>query len=125
DTLKHNLLASATRDALRRAGEIAGSAGREVGSIVSARAVVFQINEPYSNEVSAYGMYNTRTREKQITVTVHSTFVLDWGSRSRLRLSDSAACPTRWIHGQLRPPLCQQPRLVEEVRRSGPAALTV
>lgn len=77
DTLKHNLLASATRDALRRAGEIAGSAGREVGSIVSARAGVFQINEPYSNEVSAYGMYNTGTREKQITVTVHSTFVLD------------------------------------------------
>lgn len=77
DTLKHNLLAAATRDAHRRAGEIAGSAEREVGSIVSARAGVFQINEPYANEVSAYGMYNTGTRKKEITVTVHGTFVLD------------------------------------------------
>lgn len=77
DSLKHDLLAAATRDAHRRASEIAGSAEREVGSIVSARAGVFQINEPYANEVSAYGMYNTGTRQKQITVTVHSTFVLD------------------------------------------------
>ena len=77
DTLKHSLLAAATRDAQRRAGEIARSAEREVGPIVSARAGVFQINEPWANEVSAYGMYNTGTRQKQITVTVHSTFSLD------------------------------------------------
>lgn len=77
DSLKHALLAAATGDARRRADEIAGSAERVVGSIVSARAGVFQINEPYANEVSAYGMFNTTTRQKEITVTVHSTFVLD------------------------------------------------
>lgn len=77
ETLKHELLAAATTDARMRADEIAGSAEREVGSIVSARAGVFQINAPYANEVSAYGMFNTSTREKEITVTVHSTFVLD------------------------------------------------
>lgn len=77
DSLKHRLLAAATSDAHRRAEEIAGSAGRAVGSIASARAGVFQINEPYANEVSAYGMFNTATRQKEITVTVHSTFVLD------------------------------------------------
>ncbi len=77
ESLKHQLLAAATTDARLRADEIAGSAERDVGSIVSARAGVFQINEPYANEVSAYGMYNTGTRQKEITVTVHSTFVLD------------------------------------------------
>lgn len=76
DTLKHSLLAAATADARQRADEIAGSADRRVGSIVSARAGVFQINEPFANEVSAYGMFNTATRQKEITVTVHSSFSL-------------------------------------------------
>ena len=77
DALKHQLLAAATRDARQRADEIAGSAERDVGSIASARAGVFQINEPFANEVSAYGMFNTATRQKEITVTVHASFILD------------------------------------------------
>ena len=43
----------------------------------TARAGVFQITEPYSTEVSGMGMYNTSTRRKEITVTVHASFALD------------------------------------------------
>ena len=74
--LKHSLLGAATRDAHKRAEEIAKSAGSEVGDVVSARAGVFQITEPYSTEVSGMGMYNTGTRRKEITVTVHASFSL-------------------------------------------------
>ena len=72
--LKHTLLASATQDAQARAQEIVGVTGAEVGTMVSARAGVFQIREPYSTAVEGYGMHSTGTREKEITVTVHATF---------------------------------------------------
>jgi hypothetical protein len=74
--LKHSLLGAATRDAQRRAEEIARSTGADVGGILTARAGVFQITEPYSTEVSGMGMYNTSTRRKEITVTVHASFAL-------------------------------------------------
>lgn len=74
--LKHSLLGAATRDARRRAEEIATSTGDRVGGVVSARAGVFQITEPYSTEVSSMGMHNTSTRRKEITVTVHADFSL-------------------------------------------------
>ncbi len=74
--LKHSLLGAATRDAQRRAAEIARSTDSDVGDVISARAGVFQITEPYSTEVSGMGMYNTSTRAKEITVTVHASFAL-------------------------------------------------
>lgn len=74
--LKHSLLAAATRDAQRRAAEIARSTSSNIGDVISARAGVFQITEPYSTEVSGMGMYNTSTRAKEITVTVHASFAL-------------------------------------------------
>lgn len=75
DELKHRLLSRATEDARSRAEEIAGgSGGMAIDRIVAARAGVFQITEPYSTEVSDYGMHNTSTRVKEITVTVHATF---------------------------------------------------
>lgn len=74
DELKHALLADATDDALRRAQEIAGSTDGDVGDIITARAGVFQITEPFSTEVSGYGIHNTSTRKKEITVTVHGEF---------------------------------------------------
>lgn len=78
DELKHRLLSSATEDARRRAEEIAGgSGGLSIDKITSARAGVFQITEPYSTEVSDYGVHNTTTRTKEITVTVHATFAVD------------------------------------------------
>lgn len=77
DELKHSLLSQATADARRRAEEIAGGSDMAVEKIVSARAGVFQITEPFSTEVSDYGVHNTATRNKEITVTVHATFAVD------------------------------------------------
>lgn len=76
DELKHSLLGKATEDARRRAEEIAGGSGLSIDRIAAARAGVFQITEPYSTEVSDYGVHNTTTRTKEITVTVHATFLL-------------------------------------------------
>lgn len=76
DSLKHELLGEATIDARRRAEEIAEPAGVTIGPISQARAGVFQIREPFSTEVSGYGMYNTSSREKEISVTVHATFLV-------------------------------------------------
>jgi hypothetical protein len=73
--LKHSLLAKATADARSRASEIAGEEdGRNLGAMISGRAGVFQITEPYSTDVSGGGMHSTSTKEKEISVTVHATF---------------------------------------------------
>jgi hypothetical protein len=37
---------------------------------------VFQITEPYSTDVSDYGIYSTATRRKNVTVTVTASFSL-------------------------------------------------
>jgi len=74
--LKQELLAAATEDALARATEIAGSAGTGLGKLREARAGVFQITEPYSTDVSDYGIYNTSTRQKSISVTLTAYFKL-------------------------------------------------
>ncbi len=74
DQVKRNLLAKATLDAKRRAAEIAKGTGDKIGKIQSARVGVFQITEPYSTEVSDYGVHNTSTKDKEITVTVHVVF---------------------------------------------------
>jgi len=68
------LLAEAARDAKQRAIEIAKNSGSGIGTMRSARAGVFQITEPYSTEVSDYGIYNTSTRQKDVTVTVTAEF---------------------------------------------------
>lgn len=69
--LKRSLLQQAAADARARAEEIAGG---DLGDLIEARAGVFQIREPYSTEVEGYGLYQTQTRDKEITVTVHATF---------------------------------------------------
>jgi uncharacterized protein len=71
--LKRDLLARAADDARARATEIVGEG---LGALIEARAGVFQIREPYSTEVEGYGVYNTGTRAKEITVTVHATYRL-------------------------------------------------
>jgi hypothetical protein len=68
--IKKELLAEAARDAKGRAVEIAKNSGSGIGTMRSARAGIFQITEPYSTEVSDYGIYNTSTRRKDVTVTV-------------------------------------------------------
>ena len=74
--IKRALLFAATSDARGRAEEIAKSTGDRIDNIESARTGVFQITEPYSTEVSDYGIYNTSTKEKDITVTVNVVFTL-------------------------------------------------
>jgi hypothetical protein len=74
--IKTELLAEAAKDAQRRADEIAKNSGVSLGKVASLRAGVFQITEPFSTEVSDYGMYNTQTKQKDITVTVRATFKL-------------------------------------------------
>ncbi|MCB5260379.1 MAG: SIMPL domain-containing protein [Candidatus Cloacimonetes bacterium] len=74
--LKQELLAAATEDALARAKEISGSANTSLGKMREARAGVFQITEPYSTDVSDYGIYNTSTRKKSISVTLTAYFYL-------------------------------------------------
>jgi uncharacterized protein len=75
--VKRSLLAKATEDARMRAEEIASATGEGIAGIAAARAGVFQITEPFSTEVAAYGIYDTSSRRKEIRVTVHATFVLD------------------------------------------------
>jgi len=72
--IKKELLAEAARDAKERASEIAKNSGSGIGTMRSARAGIFQITEPYSTEVSDYGIYNTSTRQKDVTVTVTAEF---------------------------------------------------
>jgi len=72
--IKKELLAEAARDAKGRAVEIAKNSGSGIGTMRSARAGIFQITEPYSTEVSDYGIYNTSTRRKDVTVTVTAEF---------------------------------------------------
>ena len=74
--LKQELLAEATRDAVSRAHEITGAAGTKPGKLLEARAGVFQITEPYSTEVSDWGIFDTSTRQKSISVTLHALFSL-------------------------------------------------
>ena len=74
--IKRELLAEATKDARKRAEEIAANSEATIDKINSARSGVFQITEPYSTEVSDYGIYSTSTRIKDITVTVHVSFTL-------------------------------------------------
>ena len=72
--LKHNIIAEATKDARIRANKVAESGGNKIGKVLSARVGVFQITEPLSTEVQSYGIYNTSTRQKQISVTVTTEF---------------------------------------------------
>jgi len=72
--IKMELLAEATKDAQKRAFEIAKNSNVHLGRVTSLRVGVFQITEPFSTEVSDYGMYNTQTKQKDITVTVRAAF---------------------------------------------------
>ena len=74
--MKKQLLADATTDALERAREVSSAAKARLGDMREARAGVFQITEPYSTDVSDYGIYNTSTRNKSISVTLTAVFEL-------------------------------------------------
>ncbi|HPP88543.1 MAG TPA: SIMPL domain-containing protein, partial [bacterium] len=74
--LKISLIKQATGDGLKRAEEIAASAGSKIDKLISARVGVFQITEPYSNEITDYGVYNISSKAKEVKVTVKVTVSL-------------------------------------------------
>ncbi|MDR2910163.1 MAG: SIMPL domain-containing protein [Bacteroidales bacterium] len=76
EEIKKQLLGKATQNAYERAEEITSSTDLKVDKLIAARAGVFQITEPYSTEVSDFGMYNTSSVRKSIKVTVSADFTL-------------------------------------------------
>jgi hypothetical protein len=74
--LRISLLNEAMQDARKRAFIIAKSTGRRVGKVKSAKMGVVQVMAPGSVEISDYGTYNTRTRDKEVMITVQATFYL-------------------------------------------------
>ena len=74
--VKKEIIAEATKDARDRANEVAKVTNTRLGKLLSGRVGVFQITEPLSVEVQSYGIYNTHTRKKQISVTMTGEFQL-------------------------------------------------
>jgi len=75
--LRVEMLGEATKDAKRRAEQIAESAGGTIGAIRNARMGVFQITAPNSRDVRDSGIYDTSTIEKDITAVVTVTFAVE------------------------------------------------
>jgi hypothetical protein len=74
--LRPALLAQATRDARSRARTIVEATGSHLGKLRRVSVGVFQITSPNSTEVQDYGVYDTSTREKDVTAVVNVTFAL-------------------------------------------------
>lgn len=72
--LKIEMLSLATKDAVKRAQQIAESTGIKVERLRSASMGVFQITPPYSTEVSDYGINDTSSVDKEITAIVNCEF---------------------------------------------------
>jgi hypothetical protein len=75
--LKVAMLADAARDARERAAQIASSAGGQVGEMRSAEMGVMQVNAADANEISGYGVNDTKSVEKDVLAVVHATFALN------------------------------------------------
>jgi hypothetical protein len=74
--LRISLTGKAVEDARKRAEAIAESTGQRVGKMKSAASGVVQVMAPNSTDVSDYGQYDTSTREKDVFVSVRTTFLL-------------------------------------------------
>lgn len=68
------LLADAVLDAKARAEQLAKAGGKSIGVMKSASSGVVQVMAPNSVEVSDYGMYDTSKIDKEIMVTVKTSF---------------------------------------------------
>lgn len=71
--LRPALSAEATEDALERAEAIVEVTGDELGGLRDVYVSPFQVTAPGSTEVSDYGIYDTSTREKEVTAVVNIT----------------------------------------------------
>ena len=72
--LKIEMLSAATQDAMKRAERIAQNTDSKVGALRTAHMGVFQITSPYSNDISDYGINDTRSLEKEITAVMNCEF---------------------------------------------------
>jgi hypothetical protein len=68
------LLSAAIADAKARAEKIAEAGGKQIGALQSATNGVVQVLAPNSSDTSDYGTYDTSSIEKNIMVTVKTTF---------------------------------------------------
>ena len=71
---KLNIIAKAAANARKRAEEIAKNAGGSITEIKDIRQGVIQITKPNSTEVSSYGINDTSTIGKDISVVVTVEF---------------------------------------------------
>ena len=74
--LKIEMLKEATKDAKRRAEEIASSSGNSIGAIRSAKMGVFQITPVNSYDVSDWGSNDTSSFEKKVNSVVKADFAI-------------------------------------------------
>lgn len=74
--IRPDLLAEATRDALGRGKPLVEAAGGRLGKLRGVRVGVFQITPTNSTDVSDQGVYDTTTKEKDVTAVVRLTFAL-------------------------------------------------
>ena len=74
--LKIEMLREATKDAKRRAEEIAASSGNKIGAIRSAKMGVFQITPVNSYDVSDWGTNDTSSLEKKVNSVVKAEFAI-------------------------------------------------
>lgn len=72
--LKVELTGSAAKDAKERAEQIAKSTDNSIGEVRSSKMGVIQITAKNSTEISDYGMNNTSSIDKTITVVVNMSF---------------------------------------------------
>jgi len=68
------LIGLASKDAKERAEQIAKSTDNSIGEVRSSKMGVIQINAKNASEVSDYGMNNTSSIDKTITVVVNMSF---------------------------------------------------
>ena len=70
------MLREATKDAKKRAEEIASSSGNKIGAIRSAKMGVFQITPVNSYDVSDWGNNDTTSLEKKVNAVVKADFAI-------------------------------------------------
>lgn len=75
--LKVELIGLAAKDARERAEQIAKSTDNSIGEVRSSKMGVIQINAKNSTEISDYGMNNTSSIDKTITVVVNMSFSIN------------------------------------------------
>jgi uncharacterized protein len=75
--LKIKIQAEAAKDAMIRAQKIAEATGRDLGPMRNARMGVLQITPRFSNEVSALGINDLTSIDKEITSVVSASFEIE------------------------------------------------